>query len=127
MQPIKTQPHVHLRPSVWSGRLTLGKFVLTLSMNRQQGQDETAQPIINRLASLRQERGLSREELAEQLQIHPSTVVAMERGGYLPSLRLALRVSDIFEVPIEAIFFSPAPQELNGMLLSGEEAIDART
>jgi putative transcriptional regulator len=127
MQPIKTQPHAYVRPSVWSGHLTLGKFVLTLSMKRQPGQDETAQPIINRLASLRQERGLSHEELAEQLQIHPSTVVAMEKGGYLPSLRLALRVSEVFELPIEAIFFSPATQELTGVLLSGEETIDART
>ena len=96
-------------------------------MNRQQKPDEMAQPISNRLASLRQERGLSREELAEQLQIHSSTVVAMERGDYLPSLRLALRVSEVFELPIEAIFFSPVTQELTGVLLSGEEAIDART
>lgn len=126
MQPVETQPHAHLRPSVWAGRLALGRFVLTLSVNRVQGQKDEHELITNRLVALRQERELSREELAEQLQIHPSTLIAMERGSYLPGLRLALRVSEIFELPIEDIFFSPSSRHLAGERLAGEEEIDAR-
>lgn len=123
-QPL--EPQGQLRPSVWAGRLALGRFVLTLSVNRAQGQEEAEEPIVNRLAALRQEHGLGREELAEQLKIHPSTVIAMERGEYLPSLRLALRMSEIFALPIEAIFFSPVPAHLAEEQLSSEEEINAR-
>ena len=112
MQPVKAQlPHAQVRPSVWARRVVMGRFVLTLSVNRKQGQDGASEQITNRLAALRQEHGLTREELAERLQIHPSTVSAMERSEYLPSLRLALRVSAVFGLPIEAIFFSPATQD----------------
>jgi len=126
MQLIKAQPHAHMRPSVWAGRLALGRFVLTLSVNQAQKPEEKQEPITNRLAALRQERGLSREELAEQLQIHPSTVIALERGNYLPSLLLALRISEFFGLPIEAIFFSPTTHHLAEERLAGEEEIDAR-
>ena len=112
MQQSKTEPHAHLRPSVWAGRLALGRLVLTLSVNRKHEQDNTAETITNRLALLRQEHGLSCEQLAEQLQIHPSTLIAIERGSYVPSLSLALRLSEVFEVPIEAIFFSPSTKHL---------------
>ncbi|HEX7734601.1 MAG TPA: helix-turn-helix transcriptional regulator [Ktedonobacteraceae bacterium] len=121
MQRARTQPHAHLRPSVWAGRLSLGRFVLTLSVNRKPEQDDAPEQITNRLIALRQERGLSREELAAQLQIHPSTVIEMERGRYLPSLRLALRLSELFELPIEAIFLSPTPPERGGERPSSEE------
>lgn len=125
-QLIKAQPHAHMRPSVWAGRLALGRFVLTLSVNQAQKPEEEQEPLANRLAALRQEHGLSREELAEQLQIHPSTVITLERGSYLPSLRLALRISEVFGLPIEAIFFSPTTPELVEERLAGEEEIDAR-
>ena len=128
MQRAGIQPHAHLRPSVWAGRFSLGRFVLTFSVNRKPEQSEDAEQITNRLTALRHERGLSREELAARLQIHPSTVSEMERGRYLPSLSLALRVSELFAMPIEAIFSSPATQARTGEQPSSEEEeINART
>ncbi len=126
MQSARTQPHAHVRPSIWAGRLSLGRFVLTLSVNNKQEQREASEQISNRLAALRQELGLSREELAEQLQIHPSTVIALEKGSYLPGLRLALRISTLFGLPIEAIFFSSDTQQPTGEQLAKEEECDAR-
>lgn len=108
MSSVERQPHEHLRPALWAGRLALGRFVLTLSLKSKHEREGERRPISNRLAALRQERGLSREDLAEQLQIHISTLIAMENGSYLPSLRLALHLSEIFAQPIETIFFSPA-------------------
>lgn len=112
MQRIEAQPHTLARPSLWAGRVALGRFVLTLSINRAHGRAEFREQIINRLAALRRERGLTCEELAARLQIHPSTLSAMERGGYMPSLSLALRLSEVFELPIEAIFVSPSTKYL---------------
>lgn len=60
--------------------------------------------VFNRLPLLRADRGISRAELAEALGIHYQTVGYLERGEYAPSLHLALRISDYFGLPIEAVF-----------------------
>lgn len=60
--------------------------------------------IHNRIAMLRAERGLSRRQLAEAVGVHYQTVGYLERGEYSPSLYLALRIAEYFEVPVEVIF-----------------------
>jgi DNA-binding XRE family transcriptional regulator len=60
--------------------------------------------IYNRIAMLRAERGISRRQLAEALDVHYQTVGYLERGEYSPSLYLALRIAAYFEVPVEVIF-----------------------
>jgi putative transcriptional regulator len=62
----------------------------------------------NRIAMLRAERGVSRRDLAEALDVHYQTIGYLERGEYSPSLYLALRIAEYFEVPVEVIF-STAP------------------
>ncbi|KGM01162.1 helix-turn-helix transcriptional regulator [Cellulomonas cellasea] len=58
----------------------------------------------NRIAVLRAERGISRRQLAEALDVHYQTVGYLERGEYSPSLFLALRIAEYFEVPVEVVF-----------------------
>ena len=60
--------------------------------------------IYNRIAVLRVERGLARRELAEAIGVNHQTVGYLERGDYNPSLDLAFRLSEYFELPIESIF-----------------------
>jgi putative transcriptional regulator len=60
--------------------------------------------IHNRLAVLRTERGMSRLDLARTLGVNYQTIGYLERGDYSPSLELALRVSEVFGLPVEAIF-----------------------
>ncbi len=60
--------------------------------------------VYNRIAVLRADRGISRRELAEALGVHYQTIGYLERGEYSPSLHLALRIAEYFEVPIEAVF-----------------------
>ena len=62
----------------------------------------------NRIAMLRVERGISRRELADALGVHYQTVGYLERGEYSPSLYLALRIAEHFQVAVEVIF-STAP------------------
>lgn len=64
--------------------------------------------IHNRLAVLRAERGLTRQDLAKAVGVNYQTVGFLERGDYNPSLSLAFALSQCFGVPIEAIF-SPQP------------------
>lgn len=58
----------------------------------------------NRIAVLRTERGLSRQALAEALGVNYQTIGYLERGEFNPSLDLALRIAELFSLPIEAVF-----------------------
>lgn len=65
----------------------------------------------NRIAVLRAERSITRRQLAEALGVHYQTVGYLERGEYSPSLYLALRIAEYFEVPVEVIFsITPFPR-----------------
>jgi DNA-binding XRE family transcriptional regulator len=64
--------------------------------------------IYNRIGLLRQERGLSRQQLADRIGVNVQTIGYLERGEYNPSLDLAFRVSECFALPIDMIF-SPRP------------------
>ena len=72
--------------------------------------------LYNRIALLREERGVSRKELAEIIGVNFQTVGYLERGEYNPSLDLALKISEFFDLPVEFIFstmpFRPLSQEL---------------
>ena len=58
----------------------------------------------NRIAMLRAERGVSRRDLADALGVHYQTVGYLERGEYSPSLEVALKMAEYFDVPVEVIF-----------------------
>lgn len=60
--------------------------------------------MFNRIAMLRAERGVSRRQLADALGVHYQTVGYLERGEYSPSLHLALKLAEYFEVPVEVVF-----------------------
>jgi len=93
------------RPSFWFRRLTFGRLHMHISLTADEIQDCMSKiTIYNRLSALRAERGMSRQDLAKALDIGYQTVVALERGEYNPSLELALRISQLFALPVEAIF-----------------------
>ena len=60
--------------------------------------------LYNRIAVLRAERNVSRQDLADALGINVQTVGFLERGDYSPSLTLALDLTEYFGLPVEAIF-----------------------
>ena len=62
----------------------------------------------SRLRVLRATRNWSQQDLAERLEVSRQSVNAIETGKYDPSLPLAFRISELFELPIEEIFVSPA-------------------
>ena len=65
---------------------------------------EVSDSVHNRIAMLRAERGISRRQLSEALGVHYQTVGYLERGEYSPSLYLALKIAEYFDVPLEVVF-----------------------
>lgn len=61
--------------------------------------------IQNRIKEYRQKGGITQEQLAESVGVSRQTVVAMEKGNYIPSLLLAMRLSQIFKTKVEDLFF----------------------
>ena len=58
----------------------------------------------NKLRVLRAERGWSQEELGERVGVSRQAINAIERGKFDPSLPLAFKLADLFNLPIEEIF-----------------------
>ena len=58
----------------------------------------------NKLRQLRAEYGWSQAVLAEQLDVSRQTVNAIENEKYDPSLPLAFKIAEVFDLTIEEIF-----------------------
>lgn len=75
-----------------------------------------ARKLYNRISVLRQERGISRKELADRIGVNFQTVGYLEREEYNPSLDLAFRICECFDLPVDLVFSSeplePMSQEL---------------
>ena len=62
----------------------------------------------NRLRGLRATHNWSQQGLAERLEVSRQSVNAIETGKYDPSLPLAFRIAELFDLSIEEIFVSPS-------------------
>jgi putative transcriptional regulator len=62
----------------------------------------------NRLRPLRAQRGWSQEDVAKRLEVSRQSINAIETGKYDPSLPLAFRIAELFDLAIEEVFVSPA-------------------
>lgn len=60
--------------------------------------------IVSRLHVLRAERRMTQEQLAKEVGVTRATIVAIEGGGYNPSLELAFRIARYFGADINTIF-----------------------
>lgn len=58
----------------------------------------------NKLKVYRAMHDLTQGDLAEKLKVTRQTIISIEKGKYDPSLDLAFRIADFFEVKIEDIF-----------------------
>ena len=58
----------------------------------------------NRLKVLRAERNWTQAQLARELEVSRQTVNAIETGKFDPSLPLAFRIAQLFQMTIEDVF-----------------------
>ncbi len=59
----------------------------------------------NRVRELRARLRLSQHELAERIEVSRQTIALIERGDYSPSVVIALKMSQLFQEPVEYIFY----------------------
>ncbi|MEK7643379.1 MAG: helix-turn-helix transcriptional regulator [Patescibacteria group bacterium] len=60
--------------------------------------------ILNSVSVLRARVNLTQEELADKVGVTRQTIIAIEKGNYVPSLLLAFKIARLFKKPIEHIF-----------------------
>ena len=61
--------------------------------------------INNRIRRLRFDRNeMTQQELADKVGCTRQTIIALEQNKYIPSIELAFRVANAFEVPLEEVF-----------------------
>ena len=58
----------------------------------------------NRLREFRARYRMTQEELARRVGVTRQTIIAIENGRYLPSLKLAFKLAKTFNVKIEDLF-----------------------
>jgi putative transcriptional regulator len=60
--------------------------------------------ISNTIRELRAQRGMTQQQLADQIGLTRQTVVAIEGDKYSPSLETAFRIALVFGVGLEEVF-----------------------
>ncbi|WKA55854.1 helix-turn-helix transcriptional regulator [Planococcus shixiaomingii] len=60
----------------------------------------------NHIRTLRFNQGeMTQQQLADKAGVTRQTIVALEKGNYSPSLELAFRIAQVFDLPLEAVFY----------------------
>lgn len=72
--------------------------------------------IYNRIQVFRNERDLSRQELADMVGVNYQTIGYLEREEYNPSLDLAFRIAEVFGLPVEMVFSTGPMKPLSDVL-----------
>lgn len=53
----------------------------------------------------RRTAGMTQEELAQHVGVTRQTIIAIEKGNYVPSVLLALKIAKVFNTTVERIFY----------------------
>jgi putative transcriptional regulator len=59
----------------------------------------------NRIKVQRAIHDLTQADLAHKIGVSRQTINAMEKNKYVPSTVLALKIAQLFKIPLEEIFF----------------------
>ena len=63
-------------------------------------------PLLNNVRRFRFESGeMSQQELAQRVGVTRMTIYSMEKGKYVPSTLLALKIAKVFGASLEDIFY----------------------
>ena len=60
--------------------------------------------INNNVFKLRKEINVTQEDLAKAVKVTRQTIIAIEKGNYIPSLLLGLKIARFFKKPVEEVF-----------------------
>ena len=60
--------------------------------------------IQNFVFKFRAEKNITQEALAQKVGVTRQTIIAIEKGNYIPSVQLALKLAHFFKKPVEEVF-----------------------
>ena len=60
--------------------------------------------VTNAIKEYRRNAGLTQEGLADAMGVSRQTIISIERGRYVPSLPLALKMAGYFKCPVGELF-----------------------
>lgn len=60
--------------------------------------------LANKMKEYRAKVGFTQEDLAERVGVTRQTIIAIEKGHYIPSLALGMMIAREFRVTIEELF-----------------------
>jgi putative transcriptional regulator len=58
----------------------------------------------NRVKKYREEAGITQEGLAQQASVSRQSIISIEKGQYVPTTILALKISKLLKAPVEDLF-----------------------
>ncbi len=64
----------------------------------------TREKVINSVEKYRKTAGMTQEELGKVVDVTRQTIISIEKGNYVPSVLLALKISRQFNAPLEKVF-----------------------
>jgi putative transcriptional regulator len=64
----------------------------------------TRDKVINSVEKYRKKAGMTQEELGKVVDVTRQTIISIEKGNYVPSVLLALKISREFKTPLEEVF-----------------------
>lgn len=60
--------------------------------------------IITNLKSVRESRDMTQQELADRIGMRRETILHLENNRYNPSLEMALKIAQVFDLRVEELF-----------------------
>ncbi|MBN2151294.1 MAG: helix-turn-helix domain-containing protein [Candidatus Lokiarchaeota archaeon] len=79
--------------------LAFDQFISTIMSKMQEGD-----AVKNNIKELRDSRNMTQEQLAERVGVTRQTILYLEKGTYNPSLKLAMKIAQVFGVKVESLF-----------------------
>lgn len=60
--------------------------------------------VLNKVYEVRMAADITQEKLSERVGVSRQTIIAIEKGNYVPSVLLALKLAKFFKKPVEELF-----------------------
>ena len=61
--------------------------------------------VLNQVRAKRQEHNLTQEALAHKVDVSRQTIIALEKGNYTPSVKLALLLAQVLNTTVDQLFW----------------------
>jgi putative transcriptional regulator len=65
----------------------------------------STEKVMSNMAQFRRKAGMTQEDAAIAVQVTRQTIIAIEKGNYVPSVLLAMKIAKLFNAKVEEIFY----------------------